>query len=246
MEEQLNNSTFNLTEEDLENFYNQNCRACGSQRCPGCYDEEWRDGCTLLKKYKGYIDKSKIKEHTMFNGNIHTITVEALLSNDALLKKVLDLIGRVYDMEHKNSFYKEIFDSKDILITYMELDEKVIGLGCICESHISYGIYELFWGMIDKDYRGNGWGKVLVDERINFVTKNMSGKSKPTDFFVVTESRWHLDRCGFHTLMHLNEKEYLMHKSAVEENYEFTKNDKIKRGLGGEYGIIEHFHETKE
>ena len=91
-----------------------------------------------------------------------------------------------------------------------------------------------------------GGGKILVDERIKFVVENMNGKSKPTDFIVVTESRWHLDRCGFHTLMHLNDKEYLMHKSAVEENYEFTKNDKILKGVKGEYGIIEHFHETKE
>ena len=102
MEKQLDNSTFNLTEEELENFYNQNCRACGSQRCSGCYDEEWRDGCTLLKEYKGCVEKSKIKEHTMFNGNIHTIAVESLLSNDDLFKKVLDLVGRVYDTEHEN------------------------------------------------------------------------------------------------------------------------------------------------
>jgi hypothetical protein len=40
-----------MTEEELENFYNQNCRTCGTQRCLGCYDEEWRDGCTLLKEY---------------------------------------------------------------------------------------------------------------------------------------------------------------------------------------------------
>ncbi len=64
MKKQLNNSTFNLTEEELDNFYNQNCRACGSQRCPGCYDEEWCDGCTLLKEYlmhKSAVENNETK-----------------------------------------------------------------------------------------------------------------------------------------------------------------------------------------
>ena len=34
----------------LQKFYQENCEACGSQRCLGVYDEEWRDGCELYKK----------------------------------------------------------------------------------------------------------------------------------------------------------------------------------------------------
>lgn len=32
----------------------------------------------------------------------------------------------------------------------------------------------------------------------------------------------------------------------LKNHYEFTKNDKISKGFAGEYGIIEHYHETKE
>lgn len=34
----------------LQKFYHDNCEACGSQRCLGVYDREWREGCTLYKK----------------------------------------------------------------------------------------------------------------------------------------------------------------------------------------------------
>lgn len=95
----------------------------------------------------------------------------------------------------------------------MVLDGDVIGMGCICESHISFGVYELFWGMIDEKYRGNGWGKILVDERIKYVLENKNGKSTPTDIIVVTTKPWHLDRCGFEVLKKLNnEGELLMYR----------------------------------
>ena len=36
---------------ELEKFSEENCRMnCGSQRCPGVFDEEWRKGCKLFKK----------------------------------------------------------------------------------------------------------------------------------------------------------------------------------------------------
>ena len=34
----------------LQKFYQDNCKACGSQRCLGVYDEDWREGCQLYKK----------------------------------------------------------------------------------------------------------------------------------------------------------------------------------------------------
>jgi hypothetical protein len=34
----------------LQKFYRDNCEACGTQRCLGVYDKEWRDGCELYKK----------------------------------------------------------------------------------------------------------------------------------------------------------------------------------------------------
>ena len=37
-------------EDELQRFYLDNCEACGSQRCLGVYDEEWREGCKLYKK----------------------------------------------------------------------------------------------------------------------------------------------------------------------------------------------------
>ena len=34
----------------LHKFWQDNCESCGTQRCTGVYDEEWRDGCVLYKK----------------------------------------------------------------------------------------------------------------------------------------------------------------------------------------------------
>lgn len=40
--------------ENLENrlrrFHEENCEGCGTQRCLGCYDEDWRSGCELFNE----------------------------------------------------------------------------------------------------------------------------------------------------------------------------------------------------
>lgn len=139
-----------------------------------------------------------------------------LLSKEALLLDVLSLVERVYDSEHKETFLEELKNSPDTLVAFITSNYMVIGLGCICESHISFGVYELFWGMVDEDYRGKGLGKTLVDNRIEFVRKSCVDKHKPTDFFAVTDKIWHLQRCGFRAIKKLNSgdgDEYLMHKS---------------------------------
>ena len=70
-----------------------------------------------------------------------------------LMNKMMSLVTRVYDADDAELFYQEIAESPDIVIVYMTLDDVVIGIGCICESHISYGVYELFWGMLDAKTR---------------------------------------------------------------------------------------------
>lgn len=136
-----------------------------------------------------------------------------LISNETLLNDMLQLVERVYDSEHAGLFLEEMRETPDAIVAFISLDNKIIGLGCICESHISFGVYELFWGMVDERYRGNGWGKILVDERIKYVLENKNGKSTPTDIIVVTTKPWHLDRCGFEVLKKLNnEGELLMYR----------------------------------
>ena len=39
-----------MTREELDNFYNEHCRNCGTQRCEGVYSEEWRTGCEKHKR----------------------------------------------------------------------------------------------------------------------------------------------------------------------------------------------------
>lgn len=34
----------------LQKFSQDNCKQCGSQRCTGVYDEDWREGCKLYKE----------------------------------------------------------------------------------------------------------------------------------------------------------------------------------------------------
>lgn len=140
-----------------------------------------------------------------------------LIRGEALLLDVLSLVERVYDSEHKETFLEELKNSPDTLVAFITSKYVVVGLGCICESHISFGVYELFWGMVDEEHRGKGLGKTLVDERIQFVRKSCVGKHKPTDIIAVTTKPWHLERCGFTVIKKMNSgdgDEYLMHKQS--------------------------------
>lgn len=47
-----------LTIEDLEVFYEQHCRGCGTQRCGSVYDKETREGCMHYQKAAGTYKKS--------------------------------------------------------------------------------------------------------------------------------------------------------------------------------------------
>ena len=140
-----------------------------------------------------------------YEGEIYTIVSNELIKDGDLLNKMLALVTRVYDAKDAELFRKEIVETPDIIVTYMMIGDDVVGLGCITESHISYGIYELFWGMLDEQYRGNGWGKILVKSRIEWVAKHNKGLSSPNDVIVVTKSPWHLTRCGFEIIKHLND-----------------------------------------
>ncbi len=37
-----------ITEDELIKFSNEHCSACGSQRCLGAFDEDWREGCEIF------------------------------------------------------------------------------------------------------------------------------------------------------------------------------------------------------
>lgn len=45
-EEHKNEPDYN----DLLQFSEEHCRNCGTQRCLGVFDEEWREGCTEYKR----------------------------------------------------------------------------------------------------------------------------------------------------------------------------------------------------
>lgn len=139
-----------------------------------------------------------------FEGNIHAIDSKELMKNGDLLDKMLALVTKVYGEDDAALFNKEILEAPDTVTVYMMLDDRMVGLGSICESHIFSGMYELFWGMIDEPYRGNGWGKILIDKRIEWVTEHCEGLSSPNSVIVVTRSPWHLTRCGFETIKQLN------------------------------------------
>lgn len=148
-----------------------------------------------------------------FNGTISVISSCDLMSNTDLLNKMTTLVTRVYDEGDAELFLQEIKETPDIIISYMIINDNVIGLGCICESHISYGVYELFWDMLDESYRGNGWGKMLIEHRIEYIKEHCKGLSSPNDIIVVTKFPWHLIRCGFEVIIKLNpEGEVLMHR----------------------------------
>ena len=173
------------------------------------------------KNIENALRKGDIKVKEEFKGEIIIIpsaNISGTLEQSSyLMNKMLGLVTRVYDEEHATTFMQEMKQDDETLIACMVLEGEVVGIGCICESHISFGVYEMFWGMIDERYRGNGWGKILVDERIKYVLENKNGKSTPTDIIVVTTKPWHLERCGFEVLKKLNDEGELLMYLKIQE-----------------------------
>lgn len=158
------------------------------------------------------IDKlNKLKGKKEFNGTVSTIQSTELLKDKNLLDKIICLVIKVYDKNDADKFLQEIQDTPDVFITFMMIGDTVIGLGCISESHISFGVYELFWNMLDEPYRGNGWGKIFVEEGIKWIKQNRKGLNSPNDIIAVTAKPWHLKRCGFEVIKQLNNDEVLMY-----------------------------------
>lgn len=174
------------------------------------------------KNIENALRKGDIKVKEEFKGKIFVVPSKnismTLPQSSSLMKEILGLVTRVYDEEHAKTFLQEMKQDDETLIVCMVLEGEVVGIGCICESHISFGVYEMFWGMIDERYRGNGWGKILVDERIKYVLENKNGKSAPTDIIVVTTKPWHLERCGFEVLKKLNDEGELLMYLKIQEN----------------------------
>lgn len=170
------------------------------------------------KNIENALRKGDIKVKEEFKGEIIIIPSAnisgALEQPSYLMNKMLGLVTRVYDEEHATTFLQEMKQDDETLIACMVLEGEVVGIGCICESHISFGVYELFWGMVDEEYRGCEYGKQLVKQRIEFVKANREGKSKPTDIIAITKSPWHLERCGFEKIKETNsgEGEVLMYR----------------------------------
>ena len=147
-----------------------------------------------------------------FNGNINIIISNKLIQNADLLNKIICLVTNVYSEKDAELFRKEVSSNPHIIIVYMELNDSVIGLGCVCKSHISDDVYEFFWGMIHKKYRGNGWGKILNDRRLEWVIKH----NTKSNIIVVTKSPWHLTRSGFEIIKQLKpDGEVLMYRKLI-------------------------------
>ena len=149
---------------------------------------------------------------------VHFITPNELVFplKNKLKIQLLDLVHKVYDLESANLFYDEILE-QNYDICYLTEDDKIIGLGCIIESCLSYGLYELSWGMIDPDYRGKHYGKVLIEERINHVKEKYNGWHSINEVLVVTKKPWHLERCGFKIISQLAEKEEVLMYLEIEK-----------------------------
>lgn len=43
----------------LDDFSERYCRYCGTQRCLGCRDEEWREGCKAFREELGDLIKKQ-------------------------------------------------------------------------------------------------------------------------------------------------------------------------------------------
>lgn len=82
----------------LQEFYQDNCKACGSQHCTGVYDEDWREGCKLYKKeFCGDMEINHAEPKCKTN-------TEAVLEN----KNVSPLLYGSIDSKQREIFLKRL------------------------------------------------------------------------------------------------------------------------------------------
>lgn len=66
-----------------------------------------------------------------------------------------------------------------------EMNGQVVGCGGLKSAWLMSNTYELIWINVDKQYQGNGIGKLLIEKRINHI-KNLGG----TLILLMTQKPW--------------------------------------------------------
>lgn len=126
----------------LQKFYQDNCKQCGSQRCPGVYDEDWREGCKLYKKeFCGDMEinhaEPKCKMNTEAvseNKNVSPLLYGSIDSKqrETLLKRLEELYNNLgIDIEFNTPDYLLAEYTLNCLVSYGNTVAKNIEKGYI-------------------------------------------------------------------------------------------------------------------
>ncbi len=106
-----------------------------------------------------------------------------------------------------------MFKSKFIIPQYfvVEEDNKIVGFAGYCNCGFDINIFGLTWCTILPSHFNKGYGKLLVEKRIEEIIKDGGQKILSSQRESVT---WHLERFGFEKLEesgeYEGEKYYLM------------------------------------
>lgn len=139
------------------------------------------------------------------------------IENLFLLNEIKSLILNVYNLESVELFEKDIHEV-NYDIVYLVENNNIIGMGCIVESNLSYGVYELSWGIIHYNFRGKKYGKLLIEKCIELAENKYQKHNKITEVLCITNKKWYLERCGFVEIKKMiGDNEFLMYKEIEEK-----------------------------
>lgn len=108
----------------LQKFYQDNCKQCGSQRCTGVYDEDWREGCVLyMKEFRSDMKINYVEPKCTMNTEavLENKNVSPLLYGSIDSKKREILLKRLEELYNNLGIDTE-FNTPDFLLSEYTLN----------------------------------------------------------------------------------------------------------------------------
>lgn len=108
-----------------EEFKKEYCNCCGTQRCGGVNDKEWRDGCSYYRLFKDELEQLNKNMEIKIDGILHELNVDKAKELGILTEKNKypswsDVCERTLSWEEieylNDSIYDRIYALNKILI----------------------------------------------------------------------------------------------------------------------------------
>ena len=152
------------------------------------------------------------------------IFVEAL--DDRLLPEATTLIGKEWpdyaaDFPNEVKAAKNGFDPGEAEFFVGVGDGKVIGVGGIAISLMSYAVWNITWLLTDPDYRGYGIGRMLVGKMEDYAKSHKDIREPELAVCLTTSVKGFYEKLGYRSVVDFDgrndKRRYLMWKTFGDE-----------------------------